>query len=106
MHKVEPVKRLLENATGIGVPTRDEALACVRRIKLRRMKFRDDGYIPNNPKLALLYYRAVIRRVHPTRRGSKAASALWPGPTRLVTIRRSRRARKKPFAAASVRSEI
>lgn len=61
MHKVEPVKRLLENATGIGVPTRDEALACVRCIKPRRMKFRDDGYIPNNPKLALLYYRAVIR---------------------------------------------
>jgi uncharacterized protein YjlB len=61
MHKVEPVKRLVERVIGIGVPTQDEALACVRRTKPRRMKFRDDGYIPNNSKLALLWYRNVVR---------------------------------------------
>src|SRR3954465_13828078 len=61
MHKVEPVKRLVERATGIGMPSQDEALACVRLTKPRRMKFRDDGYIPNNPKLALLCYRGVVR---------------------------------------------
>ena len=60
-HKVEPIKRLLEKATGLGVPPREEALACVRQVKPQRMKFRDDGYVPNNPKLPLLYYRKALR---------------------------------------------
>jgi hypothetical protein len=54
-HKVEPIKRLVENATGLGVPTREEALANVKNVKPLRMKFRDDACIPNNPKLPLLY---------------------------------------------------
>jgi hypothetical protein len=54
------VKRLVEKATGLGVPTREEALAQVRNVKTVRMKFRDDGYIPNNPKLPLLYYRKAF----------------------------------------------
>lgn len=61
MHKVEPVKRLLEKATGVGVPDRAQALACVRGVRPLRLKFRDDGYIPNNPSLPLLYYRKVVR---------------------------------------------
>lgn len=60
-HKIEPIKRLVEKATGVGVPTREEALASVRDVKPVRMKFRDDGYIPNNSKLPLLYYRSVFR---------------------------------------------
>lgn len=60
-HKVEPIKRLIANATGLGVPSEDVALAMVREVKPLRLKFRDDGYIPNNPKLPLLYYRKVIR---------------------------------------------
>ena len=59
-HKVEPIKRLVEKATGLGVPTHEEALANVRDVKPLRMKFRDDGYIPNNPKLPLLYYRKAV----------------------------------------------
>jgi uncharacterized protein YjlB len=60
-HKVEPIKRLVEHATGVGVPTREEALATVRDVKPLCMKFRDDGYIPNNSRLPLLYYRKVFR---------------------------------------------
>jgi uncharacterized protein YjlB len=65
-HKIEPIKRLIENATGLGVPTREQALASVRAARPVRMKFRDDGYIPNNPKLPLLYYQKVVRfgRIH------------------------------------------
>jgi uncharacterized protein YjlB len=61
MHKVEPIKRLIEKATGLGVPSRGEALAQLRPRKPLRMKFRDDGYIPNNAKLPLLIYRKVVR---------------------------------------------
>lgn len=61
MDVIEPVKRLAEKAIGIGIPTRDEALACVQDLRPSRMTFRDDGYIPNNPKFPLLHYRKVLR---------------------------------------------
>ena len=57
----EPVKRLAEKATGIGIPSREQALACVRSVRPSHMKFRDDGYIPNNPKFPLLHYRKVLQ---------------------------------------------
>src|SRR4051812_16716151 len=60
MHKIEPVKRLIEKATGFAVPTRGEALARVRNVTPLKMKFRDDGYIPNS-RLPLLLYRHVVR---------------------------------------------
>ena len=60
MHQVEPIKRLVENATGLGVPARGQALACLRDVTPRALRFRDDGYIPNNPKLPLLLYRRVV----------------------------------------------
>jgi uncharacterized protein YjlB len=67
---VEPIKRVLEKATGIGIPSKPDALARVKAVKPRRLKFRPDGYIPNNPSLPLLYYRKAIRF---DRRGDPAA---------------------------------
>jgi uncharacterized protein YjlB len=61
MDIVEPVRRLAEKATGIGIPGGDEALARLSDVRPVRMKFRDDGYIPNNPKLPLLCYRKAVR---------------------------------------------
>jgi uncharacterized protein YjlB len=61
MHKIEPVKRILEKATGIGMPGRAEALSRVRHANPRRMKFAADGYIPNNSSLPLLSYHNAIR---------------------------------------------
>jgi uncharacterized protein YjlB len=52
---------LVEKVTGVGIPILEEALANVRNVKPLRMKFRDDGYIPNNPKLPLLFYRKALR---------------------------------------------
>lgn len=59
--KAEPIKRLVQKATGFGVPDRNEALTFVLAVRPLRLKFRDDGYIPNNPRLPLLYYRKVVR---------------------------------------------
>jgi uncharacterized protein YjlB len=61
MDVVEPIKRLAEKATGIGLPTVEEAVACVRQRRPLRMKFRDDGYIPNNSKCPLVLYRKAVR---------------------------------------------
>ena len=55
MDLAEPIKRLAEKATGVGIPSREEALSCVRAARPERMKFRDDGYIPNNPKFPLFF---------------------------------------------------
>jgi uncharacterized protein YjlB len=61
MDIIEPVKRLAEKATGIAIPSPEEALACVRDVRPSRMKFRDDGYIPNNSKFPLLLHPKVLR---------------------------------------------
>ena len=61
MDLVEPVKGLVERATGIGLPDPQSAIACVRQCRASQMRFRDDGYIPNNPKCALLYYKRAFR---------------------------------------------
>jgi uncharacterized protein YjlB len=60
MHKVEPIKRLLEKSTGIGVPDKADALSRIRPVKPRRLKFPADGYIPNNPLVPLLFYRRAV----------------------------------------------
>ena len=61
MDVVEPVKRLAERVIGLGLPSHDQAAACVIDRRPARMKFRDDGYIPNNPKYPLLYYQKAVR---------------------------------------------
>jgi uncharacterized protein YjlB len=70
MDKIEPVKRVLEKITGLGIPDAGEALSRVKAVTARRMKFRPDGYIPNNPSLPLLHYRDAIRF---NRKGDPAA---------------------------------
>ena len=61
MDLVEPAKRLVEKATGIGLPNQQSAVACVRKSRARQMKFSDDGYIPNNPECTLLFYKRAFR---------------------------------------------
>jgi uncharacterized protein YjlB len=70
MHKVEPVKRVLEKVTGIGIPDTQQALSRVKPVQPRKMRFRPDGYVPNNPSLPLLLYPRVI---HFERSGDPAA---------------------------------
>ena len=59
MDVVEPIRRLAE--ASVGIPSREEALDCVRLSRPARLKFRDDGYVPNNPKFPLLFYQRVLR---------------------------------------------
>jgi uncharacterized protein YjlB len=61
VHKVEPVKRLIEKATGLGVPSSAEALAHVKAVRPLRLRFKADGYIPNNPNVPLLIYKRAVR---------------------------------------------
>jgi uncharacterized protein YjlB len=57
----ETIKRTFEIATGRGRPTIRRAREAVVPIKPRTFLFKDDGLIPNNPRLpAIVYARAVL----------------------------------------------
>ena len=60
MPVVDGIKRFAEKMTGIGRPSFAEAAELVRPRKPRLLKFADDGTTPNNPRHAMLLYRAAV----------------------------------------------
>ena len=58
---VETVKRAFEQATGVGKPSKAEALAAVRARKPRTLRFADDGVTPNNSRLPFVVYKSAVR---------------------------------------------
>ena len=61
MPVVEELKRIVEKLTGIGRPARGTVERLVRPRKPELLRFRDDGEMPNNPRLPLMVYRAAVR---------------------------------------------
>jgi uncharacterized protein YjlB len=60
MPALESLKRTFERITGIGQPSRAQARAAVRKRKAWTQKFKDDGAVPNNPRLPFIHYRGVV----------------------------------------------
>jgi uncharacterized protein YjlB len=60
MPALESLKRTFERITGIGQPSRGEARAAVRKRKAWTQKFKDDGIVPNNPRLPFIRYRGAV----------------------------------------------
>jgi uncharacterized protein YjlB len=56
----ENAKRLFQHATGRGMPANAHARALVRPGKPKQFSFTDDGSIPNNPELPLLFYKDAV----------------------------------------------
>ena len=46
MDVIEPVKRLAEKVTGVGLPSREAAAGCIVDRRPVRMKFRDERLHP------------------------------------------------------------
>jgi uncharacterized protein YjlB len=61
MYLRESLKKGFENVTGIGKPAARSVGQAVRRRKAEAILFKDDGAIPNNPKLPFIYYRSPVR---------------------------------------------
>jgi uncharacterized protein YjlB len=61
MSFTEQIKKATEKVTGIGQPSTEELAKLVRRRAPRLHHFEDDGKTPNNPRLPLLHYRAVLQ---------------------------------------------
>jgi uncharacterized protein YjlB len=61
MYLLEKMKRTVENVAGRGKPSAQALRRNVRERKPRTARFRDDGSIPNNPKLPFVHYRSPVR---------------------------------------------
>ncbi len=61
MPLIETIKEKVERITGWGRPTRRDVQAALRLRKPNVFRFTDDGLIPNNGKLPLIFYRGVVR---------------------------------------------
>lgn len=61
MFILESVKRSVEKLVGLGRPGPSHLSTLLRPRKPNLFHLRDDGLIPNNPKLPLILYRGVVR---------------------------------------------
>lgn len=57
----ETLKEKFEQLTGIGKPSVAEARKAARKVEPERFLFKDDGAIPNNPKLPFLVYKDCVK---------------------------------------------
>jgi len=60
MYLLETLKKTLESVTGIGRPSPRELREAVQERKAHQTMFKDDGKIPNNPRLPFLHYPSAV----------------------------------------------
>jgi uncharacterized protein YjlB len=60
MGVVESVKEGIEKVTGWKRPSRRDLLNAVKSRKPNSLRFKDDGVVPNNPKLPFIFYRSPV----------------------------------------------
>jgi uncharacterized protein YjlB len=58
---LEGVKKRAEKITGGGRPSPRALPALLRKRKAVCFRFKDDGFVPNNPKWPLVLYRSAVR---------------------------------------------
>jgi hypothetical protein len=63
MPMIETIKEKAKRITGIGRPTRREVDTSLRPRKPSVLRFADDGIIPNNARLPMIFYRGPVRTV-------------------------------------------
>jgi uncharacterized protein YjlB len=61
MGMLESLKEKIEKVTGWKRPSRDDLRHAVMARKPNAFRFKDDGVIPNNPKLPFILYRSPVR---------------------------------------------
>jgi uncharacterized protein YjlB len=60
MYIVETLKKTFESVTGRGRPSKEMVRRSIRQRKAHATMFKDDGSIPNNPKLPFIHYRSPV----------------------------------------------
>src|SRR5260370_34058990 len=60
MGVLESVKERIEKVTGWKRPSRGDLRDAVRSRKPNSFRFKDDGVVPNNPKLPFILYRGPV----------------------------------------------
>jgi len=62
MALVEQIKKVVETATGLGRPDKQDLPGLIKERAPRLYLFEDDGKTPNNADFPLIIYRAAVRR--------------------------------------------
>jgi len=60
MYLLESLKKTFETVTGMGKPSARVVHDAVHARKAHETMFKDDGSIPNNPKLPFIHYRSAV----------------------------------------------
>jgi uncharacterized protein YjlB len=60
MYIVETLKKTIQSVTGRGKPSPQTLRRSVRLRKAHATMFKDDGSVPNNPKLPFVHYRSPV----------------------------------------------
>jgi uncharacterized protein YjlB len=60
MYLLETLKKTFETMTGVGRPAHSSLAASIAPRAPHTIMFRDDGVIPNNPKLPFVHYRGAV----------------------------------------------
>ena len=61
MASLEDLKKLAETVTGWARPTSEDLAGLVRERKPIKLRFKDDGIIPNHPQWPLILFRGALR---------------------------------------------
>src|SRR5438270_2058480 len=60
MPTLEDLKGYAERATGLRRPGKRKAMDLARVQKPRRVRFKDDSFVPNHPRWPLIIYRGAV----------------------------------------------
>lgn len=102
MDIVEPVKRLAGKATGIGIPSREGALACVQNIHPSRMRNHERALKSNEFAAVLAHSRALGGSLRDRAVGSAEAPACaGSSPFGLPSLPRRSRKRSQNLLPSS-----
>ena len=61
MTALETIKGFGERLTGLGRPARDDLRSLIHARTGTKLRFNDDGVVPNHPRWPLIVYRSAIR---------------------------------------------
>jgi hypothetical protein len=61
MSFVEGVKASVQRASGWGRPSDEQLTRLLQSPRIATFRFRDDGFIPNNPLWPVVVYRSAVR---------------------------------------------
>jgi hypothetical protein len=78
MTLLEDVKVAVERTTGWRGPSAEQLARLLQSRRIATFRFRDDGFIPNNPRFPVAVYRSAVNSPAPSTRRQSGKRCLNP----------------------------